>query len=216
VGATTHEVCGTVLDAEGVVELSEHAGGAFHAIDRHSTLCAGANIRSSAGSAAEVSCFPNALIHLSEKTTLEIETLTIRKDGNETDDQVENRSARCRLVMGTIDFSHQGTEGVAEFIVSTPQGKVIAKMNCVARIRVDDKKLRVTCANGMVNLLPADGSPAQTVEAGFVAEWPNKAPIVIAAADSSSGQHDVTEAFDAGQRLDAMLKARGLDWLRKR
>lgn len=216
VGAITREVCATVLDADGVVELKERSADSFHPIDRHFVLCAGTNIRSSPGSSAEISCFPNALIHLSEKTTLTIESLTVRKDGNETDDEVENRSAHCHLVAGTVDFSHRGTEGVAEFIVATSHGKVIAKMNCVARIRTDERKVRVTCASGMLTIISGNGSSAQTVEAGFVAEWSSKAPIMItAAAESSSGQHDVTEAFDAGQRLEALRKARGVDWLRK-
>lgn len=211
-GPTTHEVCGTVLAAEGSVEINGQRASP-HSIRSRPDLCAGAILRTFPRAKVQIACLPNALIHIAENTAFKIQSLTLRKDGNETDDGIEARAARCRLVSGAIDLSHWGTEGVAEFVTSTPHGTVIAKFNCVVRVAVDDKKTRITCASGRVMFVPIGGSPLM-VEAGFVTEWPSNTPITAAAAESASDQQALTDAFEMGQRLESLLKARSaaLPW----
>jgi hypothetical protein len=211
-GAITHEVCGTVLSTDGPVEINGHAAGSPNSLP---DLCAGAIIRTSSGAKIEIACLPNALLHLSENATLEIESITLRKDGNETDDEIEARAARCRLKSGVMDLSHQGTEGVAEFIASTPHGRLIAKFNSVARVAVDDKKTRILCASGTVTFVPTNGGAPVIVEAGFVAECPSTRPTVAAAAGNASDQQALIDLFDRAQRLESLLKSRGASFPRK-
>ena len=211
-GAITHEVCGTVLSTDGPIEINGHPAGSPNSLP---DLCAGTIIHTSSGGKIEIACLANALIHLSEDTTLEIESITLRKDGNETDDEIEARAARCRLKSGVIDLSHQGTEGVAEFIASTPHGRLIAKFNSVARIAVDDKKTRILCASGTVSFVPVNQGAPVIVEAGFVAECTPSTAAVAAAAGNASDQHALIDLFDRAQRLESLFKSRGASFPRK-
>jgi hypothetical protein len=206
-GPVTEEVCGSVLATQGLVEISEQAIGPFKPADNRSRLCAGTVVRTSAGSTAQLACLPNALIHLSANSVLEIDSLTLRKDGNETDDEVQARVARCKLVAGAIDFSHRGAEGVAEFVLSTKHGDLNAKFNCVAHVVVNDQKIRVTCASGMLIFSPANGGQSVTLESGFVTEWPSQtAAAAAAAAETASDQQTVTGAFDIAQQLESLAR----------
>jgi hypothetical protein len=208
-GATTHEVCARLLAFEGRVEINGQQIDLDQAVNSHRVLCAGTTVRTSAASTVQLACLPNALVHLSENSIFEINSLSLSKDGNETDEEVQERGVRCRLAAGAMDFIHRGTEGVAEFIISTPQGNLDAKFNCLATVAVNDRKTRITCATGMVTFVPSDGSAAITVEAGFVAEWPSQRPVAVAAAKDASDQQTVMRAFDMGGRLESLLKARG-------
>ena len=134
--------------------------------------------------------------------------MTLRKDGNETEDEMEARTVKCRLLTGAIHISHRGAEGVAEFVAATPHGILTAKFNCMVRLAVDGKTTRITCASGGVTFQPADGHPAFAVEAGFVSEWPSSASIVVPAAESAAGQQEVVEALDVEQRLVSLAKDR--------
>jgi hypothetical protein len=206
-GSITHEVCGTVLSAEGSV-TNEQRSGPSRPLDLNSKLCAGTIIRTSSASTARIACLSNALVQLSEKTALEIDSLTLRKDGNETEDEMEARAVKCRLLTGAVHISHRGSEGVAEFVAATPHGILTAKFNCMVRLAVDGKTTRITCASGDVTFQPADGHPAFLVKAGFVSEWPSDAPAVVAAADSAAYQQELVEALDVEQRLGALAKDR--------
>jgi len=208
-GAITHEVCATVLATEGSVEIDGQRASLPDSVKTRLDLCAGTIVRTSSGAQVQIACLPNALVHLSENSALKIESVTLRKDGNETDDEMEARAVRCRLMTGAMDLSHRGTEGVAELIASTPHGKLIAKFNCVVRVAVDEKKTRITCASGMVTFVPANGDAGVTVEGGFVTEWPSSTPMVAAPAENTSDQQALVDAFERAQRLEALLKARG-------
>lgn len=203
----THEVCGIVLAAAGSV-TSEQRAGQSRPVDLDSKLCAGAIIRTSSASTAQIACLSNTLVQLSENTALEIDSVTLRKDGNETEDEMEARAVRCRLLNGAIHISHRGAEGVVDFIADTPQGTLRAKFNCMIRLAADRQKTRITCASGGVTFQPADGHPAFSVEAGFVFEWPSVSPTVVAAAESVAGQQEVLDALDVEQRLAALAKTR--------
>ena len=208
-GPVSKEVCGLVLATQGPVEISGQPAGPFRPADVRSLLCARTVVRTPAGSSAQLACLPNALIHLSQQSVFEINSLTLTKDGNETDEEVQERAVRCRLVVGAIDFSHRGAEGVAEFILSTTHGDLNAKFNCVAHVVVDDRKIRITCASGMLTFSPARGGKPVTVEAGFVSEWPSQEPAVPIAAKTASEQQTLIGAFDAAQQLESLAKERG-------
>jgi hypothetical protein len=206
-GSTTHEVCGIVLATEGSVTI-EQRNGPLQPLDLNSKLCAGTVIQTSSTSTAQIACLSNALVQLSEKTALEIESVTLRKDGNETEDEIEARAVKGRLRTGAIHISHRGAEGVAEFVAATPHGILTAKFNCMVRVAVEGKTTRITCASGSVTFEPADGHPAFAVEGGFVSEWPCPAPVVVAAAESAAGQQEVIQALEVEQRLGALAKSR--------
>ena len=169
-GNTTHQVCAVVLAVEGAVTADGQRVVALSGTDPGPPVCPGTIIHTSTDSSAQIACLTNALVHLSENSTVEIANLNLRKDGNETEDEMEARTVRCRLATGTITIAYQGAEGVSEFIAVTPHGTLIAKFSCVVRLVVTNEAVRVACASGMVTFEPSNAGPPVLVEAGFVAE----------------------------------------------
>lgn len=206
-GAVTHEVCGSFLETHGSVELAFAGDSAGQPVGPDSTLCRGTTIRTGADATADVALLANALVHLLPQTSLEVTGLTLRKDGNETDDDIEARATKCRLASGSILLSHRGGEGVAELAATTPHGTVIAKFSCLAFIAVDAQRTRITCANGTMTFLPVGDGAAVQVAAGFSLDWPS-ASVAVRAAESSRSQDEITQAFELESRLEALLKTR--------
>jgi hypothetical protein len=202
-GATTHEVCGSVLETRGSVEQMP----AGQPVGPGSTLCRGTTIRTGSDASADVALLANALVHLLPQTSLEVTSLTLRKDGNETDDDIEARAVNCRLSSGSILISHRGAEGVAEFAATTPHGTVIGKFSCLALIAVDAQRTRITCANGMMTFLPGGYGASVEVAPGFSLDWPS-ASVAVRAAESSRGQEEIAQGFELESRLEALLKTR--------
>jgi hypothetical protein len=207
-GNTTHEVCAIVLAAEGSVTADDQRIVAPHRTNGGSPLCPGTIIRTSANSSAKIACLSNTLIHLFENSTVEIDRLTLRKDGNETDDEMEARSAHCRLAMGTMTIAYQGAEGVSEFIAVTPHGTVTAKFSSVIRLEVDNQVTRITCASGMVSFEPSNGHPPVLVEAGFVAESTASETTMVPATTTAKAQQAISNALDVERQLAALAISR--------
>ena len=206
-GATTHEVCGTLLDSQGLVELVTAPKSAVEPATAASNLCAGATLRTGPTATADVALLANVLLHLSPQASLEVTSLTLRKDGNETDDDVEERAAKCRLASGSVIVSHRGAEGVAEFAAATPHGTVIGKFSSLALLAVDPQRTKITCANGWMTFVPAGHDKGIVIAAGFSLDWPS-ASVPVRAAESSTGQEEIAQAFELESRLETLLKTR--------
>jgi hypothetical protein len=196
------------MAAEGSVIADGQRIVAPHGTNRGSALCPGTIIRSSANSSVQIACLSNTLIHLFENSTVEIDRLSLRKDGNETDDEMEARSARCRLAMGTMTIAYQGAEGVSEFIAVTPHGTLTAKFSSVIRLVVDNEVTRITCASGMVSFEPSNGRPPVLVEAGFVAESTTLGTTIVPAATTTEGQQAISNALEVERQLAALAISR--------
>jgi hypothetical protein len=207
-GNTTHQVCAVVLAVEGSVTADGQRVVAPSGTDRSVPACPGTILRTSADSKAQIACLSNTLVDLSENSTVEIVDLTLRKDGNETEDEMEARSVRCRFVTGTMTIAYKGAEGVSEFIAATPHGTLVAKFSCVVRLAVDNQTTRITCASGMVSFEPSNGRPAIWVEAGFVAESPARGTTIVPAAETAAGQQDVASALEVERQLATLAMAR--------
>lgn len=207
-GNTSHQVCAVVLAVEGAVYADDRQIIAPHGTDPGPPVCPGTVIRTSLASTAQIACLSNALVDLSENSIVEIVDLTVTKDGNETEDEMEGRSVRCRLASGIMTFAYRGAEGVSEFIAVTPHGTLVAKFNCVVRLAVDNQTTRITCASGMVSFQPSDGRPPVWVEAGFVTELPAHGSTVIPAAETAAGQQDVDSALEVERQLIRLAIAR--------
>jgi hypothetical protein len=209
VGGTSHDVCGVVLAVNGSVAIAE-ARAPARAARPGSAFCAGAVLRTSANSSAQIACPASTGIQLSEETELELQRLVLTKDGNETGDEVEARQLHCRLASGLIYLSHHRPWGSAELTIVTPYGTLTANSDCLLRLKVDDKKIRITSARGTSAFQPADGQPAREVAAGFILEWPSPDPAPMAAANDAAGQQEIAQLFAAEERLNALAIARRL------
>jgi FecR protein len=207
-GNTTHQVCAVVLATEGTVTAEGQRITSPQGADPGARLCPGTSIQTSVDSRARIACLSNTLIDLSENSTLGFERLTLTKDGNETDDDVEARGARCRIGNGKITIAYRGAEGVSEVIVLTPHGTMTAKFSCIVRLKVDDKKTRITCASGSVAFEPWDGHGSVVVEAGFVAELPANGAAIVPATATTEAQQEVTAALESERQLATLVLSR--------
>ena len=207
-GNTTHQVCAIVLAAEGSVTADGQRIVAPPGTTGGSPLCPGTIIRTSENSSVQIACLSNTLMHLFENSTVEIDRLTLRKDGNETDDEMEARSARCRLATGTMTIAYQGAEGISEFIAITRHGTLTAKFSSVIHLAVDNELARITCASGMVSFEPSNGRPAVLVEAGFVAESTARGTTMVPAATTAEGQQAISNALVVEKQLAALAMSR--------
>jgi hypothetical protein len=207
IGGTSHDVCGLVLAVNGSVTIAE-AHAPARRVDSGSAFCPGSILRTSVTSSAQIACPESTRIQLSEETELELDRLTLRKDGNETGDEVEARQIHCRLPTGLIYLSHQRPWGSAELTIVTPHGTLTANSDCLIRVRVNNKTVRITSAGGTSTFQPADGQPAREVTAGFVCEWPSSEPAPVAAANDAAGQQEIAALFSAEERFNALTLAR--------
>lgn len=213
-GNTTHQVCGVVVAAEGAVTIDGQPVFVPEGTSRGSQLCPGTILRTSTASTAQIACLSNTLLELAEKSTLKMDSLSLWKDGNETEDEIEARSMRCHFSAGTLTIAYHGAEGVSEFIAVTPHGILTAKFSCVARLVVDDQTTHISCANGTVVFEPSDGRPGIPVEAGFIAESSARETAIKPAAATAAGQQEITRSLEIERRLatSALARRATLPW----
>ena len=216
-GGTTHDACGLVLAVDGSLTIADQRGPA-NPVGPGSGFCAGAVLHTSASASAQIACFANTLVHLLGETDFELDRLTLRRDGNETADEVEGRKIHCRLPAGLIYLSHLRPWGSSELIIVTPHGTLTASSDCLIRVRVDDRRIRITSARGNCSFQPASGQSAVAVEAGFLCEWPSAEPGPVIAANEAAGQQEIAELIAAEQRLNALavtLRSAPPPWARR-
>ena len=202
-GGTTHDACGVVLAIEGSVTIAEK-GASARVVEPGSSFCAGAVLHTSASSSAQIACLANTLVQLLAETDFEIDRLTLRRDGNETADEVEARAVRCRLPAGLIYLSHLRPWGSSDLTIITPHGTLITNSDCLVRVQVDNRRIRITSARGTCSFQPASGQPAVAVETGFLYQWPSPEPAPVIAANEADGQREIAELIDAEKRLNAL------------
>lgn len=127
------------------------------------------------GSTAELSAalLPNVLIELAPSSALQITTLSLSKDGNDTIEPMRARVAHARLLRGSVTVSQRRLDVVAEpsLRIETPHGAAISSYDCLFRIETDTAATRLACEEGYVYLVAPDprGAPRQ-VNPGFVGE----------------------------------------------
>ena len=204
-GSTTHDTCGLVLSVDGSLTIAEQRVPA-RAVGPGSAFCAGAVLRTSASSSAQVACLANTLVQLLAETDFELDRLTLRRDGNETADEVEARKISCRFPAGLIYLSHFRPWGSSDLTIATPHGTLTASSDCLVRVRVDDRMIRITSARGVCGFRPANGLPAVAVEAGFLYQWPSAEPAPVIAANEAEGQREIAELITAHERLTTLAR----------
>ena len=170
----TAEVSPIVLAVKGNVQIRTAAEPNFRALTTTASLHAGDVIRTGADARVRLALLPNILLQLRYDSELQIVAVRVAKDGNETDRELVARYAEVKLVSGHFYVVHEERDRAeTKFIVSTPQGRVVAVAPCLCRIAVEDGRTRVSCARGELKFQPNDGSPI-TVTEGQIGRWPDE------------------------------------------
>ncbi|MEP6778066.1 MAG: FecR domain-containing protein [Chthoniobacterales bacterium] len=190
----------TVLSVNGAAEVRQKGESDFHAITGSSLLGVDALVRTGAGGKVDLAFLPNALADLSENTEMQIDELTLRKNGNATRNDVRSRMVQLRLLRGAMHASFNRLQGSnAALTIRTPHGQLIASSDCIFFVNVDDRETRVVCVYGMVTAQFEQADFA--IEAGYFQEFPSSDHSPQAAADDERAQREVISTIEADRAL---------------
>jgi FecR protein len=196
----TRQTMATVLSVNGTADVRQKGDSEFHEITTASLLGVGALIRTGTGGTLKLAFLPNTLADLSETTELQIDELTLTKDGNATRNDVRSRVVRLRLLRGTMQASFNRLPGSkSDLAIITPHGELSASSDSIFFVNVDDRRTRVVCVYGMITVRvePTDFS----IEAGYFQEFPSGQLLPRAAEDDGQAQREVTSTIDADHAL---------------
>ena len=194
------------LEMHGTVSVQSDRNSPEIPLDGNATLAVGAIVRTESASDASIALLPNALVRLTENTKLEILSLSLAKDGNETEDPMLDRSAHVKLWRGAIFLSHQrrGTAR-AELRITTSQGEATTGSLAIGKLEAGNHHVRLTSVSGQIVFLPREGNKAEQIPPGNVAEWNSGVPSLAPAATDRLGQEDSQQALEADRELRALL-----------
>lgn len=190
-----------VLAVEGRVSVQSDATSQEVPVAANASLGVGAILRTETASHASIALLPNALVELLEASKLEILSLTIMKDGNETAEAMLDRFGHIKLWRGNIFLSHErrGTAR-AEFIITTSQGAAMTGSRSLCKLEAGNHHARLTSVSGQI-LFRGRESRAEQIPPGNVAEWNSGVATLVPAATDRRGQEDLQEALEVEQTL---------------
>jgi hypothetical protein len=203
---TSRDVSATVLSLEGPAFLSIDGGRTFSELRPAQNLGSHAVLRTSAASQLSLALLPNCLVQLEANSSLEILRLALRKNGNETGDDIQERLAEAKLIDGRVFVSHVWGETRARLAVSTGNGEVSTPSNATFWIDLADGTTRVTCASGWVEFHPTGAAKATRVPPGSIGRWPSTNENITAADADPGGQDDLQKAIELEQELRDLMK----------
>jgi len=205
----TRRALATVLSVDGKAEVRQKGHSEFTAITPSTLLQIGALVRIGAGGTLNVALLPNTLANLSENTEVQIDDLTLTKDGNAMRNDVRSRTVRLLLLGGTMHVSFTRIpESQSDFTVRTSHGELTANSDCIVLVNIDNRRTRVTCVNGMVTT--RIGQTNFPIEAGYFQEFPSSDLSPQAAAEDAHAQRDVMSMIETEDELQNLARRQRL------
>jgi FecR protein len=192
----SRQVVVTVLSVRGAILYRSLGQADFHPLGSEAKPGVGSVLLTSANGWLDLALIPGTLVQVSPNSELEIEELRLRKEGNETRDEILDRLVEIRLNRGTIDVLFElRDKSVAQLSVATNRVTVVAKPSCLFRIQADEWTTRVTCVHGIVY-----STQAPPIPFGYFQEWPS-AKGKAAVANDSRSKTDFADIHKAEQEL---------------
>jgi hypothetical protein len=189
-----------VLAVNGTAEVRQKGDSEFHEITQASLFGAGSLVRTGTSGTLRLVFLPNALADLSEKTELQINELTLTKNGNATRNDVRERVVQLQLLRGTMHTSfNRLQDSKSDLSVKTAHGELTASSDCIFFLNVDDRRTRVVCVYG--TLATRVERTDFSIEAGYFQEFPSSHLSPRAAEDDEQAQREVASTIDADQVL---------------
>jgi hypothetical protein len=196
----TRRALATVLSVDGPAEFRQKGHSAFNQITQATLFQVGSLVRTGTGGTLNLAFLPNTLASLSENTDVQIDDLTLTKDGNAMRNDVRSRTVRLLLLGGTMHVSFTRIpESQSDFTVRTSHGELTANSDCIVLVNMDNRRTRVTCVNGMVTT--RIGQTTFPIEAGYFQEFPSSDLSPQATADDAQAQRDVMSMIETENEL---------------
>ncbi len=201
-------VCAVVLERHGTVSVQPDRSSPELPLTSNASLAAGAIVRTENGARASIALLPNALVQLTENTKLEILGLTLAKNGNETQNLMQDRFAQVQLWRGAIFLSHERNDTArAELRVATSQGDAMTGASALCKLEADNDHARLTCVSGQILFHRNESTKAEGIPPGNVAIWNSGIGTLVSVATDRPGQEDVSEALEVEQKLRDLRRA---------
>ena len=191
----------TVFFIRGNAVFGPSGGSAFQPVTSKTKIFAGDIVRTTGDAAINMALIPGTFVQLSGNSEIEIEELSLKKDGNDTAGGMLDRRARITLHRGRVSilFS-QAASHTSHFTLATSQAKVTPDSDCLFSVWTDGTTTRATCVRGEVDAL-TEGQAAVKIAAGYLYKWPTPAKAPIAASADGSAQMDILSSLEAEKEL---------------
>ena len=203
----SRDVLATVLSVHGdsTVRFGQH--GKFQSVNADSTFPAGSHIETAAGAVLDLILLPGLFVRVFDNSKLDIENLTLVKDGNETGGGMSSRAARVRLLQGRVVASFEDSRGArGELVLTTDRITITANPASLLRVESGERETRVVSAWRTIYTAPADsGDPG--VPQGYYQVWPSDVRRAIPTADDARAQADLAETVAVGNELRDLREA---------
>jgi hypothetical protein len=205
----TRSVSATILQTRGTVRVKSGPDSEVLAAEPGLALGAGAILQTGEAAQADVALLPSILARILGRADLSITSLKLSKDGNETDDAMIARRAVISVAEGAVFLKHTRPPGsFGTLLVKTPQGSIISNSDCLFYIETNPQRLRVICVRGQVDIVPAAGQKALSVDAGSMADLSSQTSSVAEVTTDAAAQEKVTDAIAAERELLALARER--------
>lgn len=197
------------LAARGTVTVQKDRYSPETPIKENAHLALGTIVRTEADSRVSIALLPNALVQLAENTKLEILSLTLAKDGNETDGPMGDRFVQVKLWRGAAFFSHIRPDTArAELRISTSQGEAMTGSGALFKLDTGNHHARLTSVSGQILFRVEADVQATQIPPGNIGEWNSGKATLVPAETDRIGQQDVLEAVDVEQQLRDLARRR--------
>lgn len=115
---------------------------------------------------------PNVLVELAPSSALQIDVLSLTKDGNDTIEPMRARVAHLRLLRGSLIVSQRRLDVAAEpsLRIQTPHGIATSSYDCLFSVESDSTRTRVACEEGYIYFAAKENAEAVQIEPGFTGE----------------------------------------------
>lgn len=205
----THSVSATILGTRGTVRVKSSPSSQFVPAEPGLALGGGAQLQTGEAAQADLALLPNTLARILGGADLSINSLKLSKDGNETGDAMIARRAEISLAEGGTFLRFRRPPGsFGTLVLNTSHAAITANSDCLIYVETSPQRLRVICVRGLVEIAPAGGQKALSVEAGSMAESSSQTSSLVEVSADAAAQEKVLQAISAERELLALARGR--------
>jgi len=204
---TSRQVGANILALSGECVLRSGAVNRQLDVDTHPR--AGDVLETGARAQISAALLPNVLVEIQPNSALQIEALSLAKDGNDTIEPMRARVVHVQLLHGSMTVSQRRLDVAAEpsLRIATPHGAAISSYDCLFSIEIDSSRTRVACEEGYVYLAAKEHPEPVQVEPGFTGEIDSAHSVVALRSADMTHEQTLESLGSTESRLTQLLAA---------
>ncbi|MEP7071759.1 MAG: hypothetical protein ABI839_05195 [Verrucomicrobiota bacterium] len=148
---------------------------------------------------------PGILVRLADDAELVVGDCRLGKDGEDTDDRMEKRSARCSLLNGSACFLLSSRSGRGEIEVNLPESRSLhAHGETLFTVKEAGAECLVTCVRGTIEVqMLGSGEPLQ-INGGYFCQLDARGATWGAATENATAQQAIVNCLSAQTILERL------------